>query len=221
MSIAKLRTKKRLRLGPFSNGIVMTPEEFDAVTEYDDRYAYELIHGVLIVSPTPGESERDPNDELALLLRLYQQTHPDGSILDKTLPEQYVPLKDGRRRADRVIWIRLGRVPDPKVDIPAIVAEFVSKRKRDRARDYEEKRHDYQALGVLEYWIIDRFDRTMTVFKSAPEGPAEVVVKADETYRTPLLPGFELPLARLLKVADDWASSPPRARKRASRKPPP
>jgi Uma2 family endonuclease len=221
MSIAKLRTKKRLRLGPFSNGIVMPPEEFDAVTESDDRYAYELIHGVLIVSPTPGESERDPTGELEYLLRSYQQTHPDGAILDKTLSEQYVPLKDGRRRADRVIWIRLGRVPEPKVDIPAIVAEFVSKRKRDRAGDYEEKRHDYQALGVLEYWIIDRFDRTMTVFKSAPDGPAEVIVKADETYRTPLLPCFELPLARLLQAADDWASSPPRARKRASTKPPP
>jgi Uma2 family endonuclease len=196
----------------------MTPEEFDSITEYDDRYAYELSHGVLIVSPTPGESERDPNGELEYLLRSHQQTHPDGAILDKTLSEQYVPLKDGRRRADRVIWTRLGRVPDPKVDIPAIVAEFVSKRKRDRARDYEEKRRDYQALGVQEYWIIDRFDRTMTVFKNAPEGPAEVLVKADETYRTPLLPGFELQLARLLKVADDWAGSTAPASERRSRK---
>ena len=31
--------------------MLMTPEEFDAVTEYDDRFRYELIRGVLVVSP--------------------------------------------------------------------------------------------------------------------------------------------------------------------------
>ena len=204
MSIAHARRTKRLRLGRSSNGMLMTPEEFDAVTNYDDRYVYELIHGVLIVSPTPGEAERDPNEELGVLLRLYKLTHAEGVVLDKTIPEQYIPLPDGRRRADRVLWIGLGRVPDPSVDIPAIVAEFVSKRKRDRIRDYEEKRREYQVLGVLEYWVIDRFNRTMTVFKNIPGEPPEVIVKAEETYRTSLLPGFELPLARLLKVADDW-----------------
>ena len=52
-----------------------------------------------------------------------------------------------------------------------------------------------------------------------PGEPPEVVVKAEETYRTPLLPGFELPLARLLKVADDWAQSATRRTKPSSRKP--
>jgi Putative restriction endonuclease len=120
-------------------------------------------------------------------------------------PTSISPVRNGRRRADRVIWTGLGRVPVLGRDIPSIVVEFVSQRKRDRTRDYEEKRREYLALGIQEYWIIDRFDRQMTVFRNDPAGPAEVVVKADETYRTPLLPGFELPLARLLKVADDWA----------------
>lgn len=202
-----MRGTKRIRLGRTSNGMLMTPEEFDAVTDYDDCYVYELVHGVLIVSPAPGEAERDPNEELGFLLRLYQQTHPQESTLDKTLAEQYIPLADGRRRADRVVWVRLGRVPNSSVDIPAIVVEFVSKRKRDRVRDYQEKRREYQELGVSEYWVIDRFSRTKTVFKNIPGEPPEVIVKAEETYRTSLLPGFELPLARLLKVADDWIRS--------------
>ncbi len=94
----------------------------------------------------------------------------------------------------------------------------MSHRKRDRTRDYEEKRRDYLALGVREYWIIDRFDRRMTVFRDRPGEPAEVVIKADETYRTPLLPVFELPLARLLKVADDWAAPARPLTKRQGRK---
>jgi len=192
--------------------MLMTPEEFDAATDFDELYCYELIHGVLIVSPPPGESERDPNGELEYLLRAYQSGHEAGSALDKTLSEQYVHLSDSRRRADRVIWAGLGRIPDPKTDVPAIVVEFVSNRQRDRVRDYEEKRRQYLAVGVQEYWIIDRFRRIMTVFRGRPGEPAEQIIKENEVYRTTLLTGFEHPLARLLKLADDWAG-PVRARK--------
>src|SRR5262249_1345958 len=148
MSIAQARTTKRIKLDRHSNGMLMTPEEFDAVTGWDERFVYELVHGVVIVAPPPGESERDPNAELDLLLRLYKGTHPQGSILDKTRSEQSRPVPGGRRRADRVVWTGLGRVPIPGTDIPSLAAEFVSRRRRDRQRDYDEKRREYQALGV-------------------------------------------------------------------------
>ena len=76
--------------------------------------------------------------------------------------------------------------------------------KRNWLRDYEEKRREYLALGVAEYWVIDRFRRTMTVYRNPPRVPAEQVVAENEVYRTDLLPGFELPLAQILAVADDW-----------------
>ena len=220
MATSHIRRTRLPKLRRSSNGMLMTPEEFDAVTDYDKQCVYELIHGVLIVSPIPGAEERGPNETLAHWLFLYRDQHPQGSALDATLPEHTLAFRDNRRRADRAIWCGLGRQPDEETDIPAIVAEFVSKRKRDRVRDYEEKRREYAALGVREYWVIDRFDRTMTVFKNIPGEPSEVVVKAEETYRTPLLPGFELPLARLLKVADDWAQSAARPKKPSRRKPP-
>jgi Uma2 family endonuclease len=204
MSTARIRKTRKHRLGRSSNGMLMTPEEFDAATDFDELHNYELIHGVLIVSPPPGESERDPNGELEYLLRRFRSDHPQGRVLDKTLSERYVYLSDRRRRADRVLWIGLGRVPNPKTDVPTIVVEFVSQRERDRMRDYEEKRRDYLAAGVQEYWIIDRFQRIMTVVRRPPAEPAELVVKENEIYRTPLLPGFDLQLAGLLKTADDW-----------------
>jgi hypothetical protein len=41
-----------------------------------------------------------------------------------------------------------------------------------------------------------------------------VVIPEKQVYGTPLLPGFELPLARLLAVADRWETRPlPRKRK--------
>ena len=65
-------------LGPESAGMLLTPEEFDQVTEYDERYRYELIRGVLVVTPIPAEAEASPNDELGAMLRQYQREHPQG-----------------------------------------------------------------------------------------------------------------------------------------------
>jgi Uma2 family endonuclease len=202
MSTSKVRTLPRL--SPSCAGLRFSPAEFDALTHFDERYRYELVRGVLVVSPPPAAAERGPNDELGYLLRSYKEHHPQGFHLDDTLPEHDLRPGDDRRRADRVIWAGLGRQPDPEVDIPTIAIEFVSKGKRDWLRDYEEKRREYLALGVSQYWIIDRFRRTMTVYFKPPHEPAERVVAENEIYRTDLLPGFELPLAQILAVADDW-----------------
>jgi Uma2 family endonuclease len=208
MSTSKVRIRKRI--SPSCAGLRMTPEEFDSITDYDDRYRYELVHGVLVVTPIPSEAEADPNEELGYWLRNYRDHHPQGSILNLTLQERYLRTGDSRRRPDRVIWAGLGRIPDPEEDVPTIAVEFVSGSRRDWLRDYEEKRREYLALGIAEYWLVDRFRRTMTVYRNAPRAPAEQVVAENEVYRTDLLPGFELPLARLFAVADRWPGKKPR-----------
>ena len=194
-----------LAVGLEQNGICMTPEEFDAITEYDDLYRYELIHGVLIVNPIPSAQERGPNQELGRRLLNYQESHPQGKSLDDTLEEEYVRVPDGRRRADRVIWTGLGRQPDLDTDVPTIVVEFVSAGRRSWIRDYVEKRDEYLALGVVEYWVINRFERNMTVFRKRASGKLDEQLFSElETYRCELLPGFELNLTSLLTVADRW-----------------
>ncbi|MDX1966008.1 MAG: Uma2 family endonuclease [Planctomycetaceae bacterium] len=192
------------RLGPWSNGMALTPEEFDVIEDWQPGYRYELIHGVLVVSPMPAAGERNPNDLLGHLIRLYAESEPAGSCVDDTSPEETLVTFGNRRRADRVIWIGLGRVPDPLVDVPAVVIEFVSKTRRDRKRDYIEKRAEYARLGVREYWIVDRFRRCLTVFRGETE---TVIVPEGQTYAPPLLPGFELPLDRLLAAADRWSEA--------------
>ncbi len=189
-------------IGPDDNGLLMTPEEFDEITDFDEGYQYELIRGVLVVNPPAGVGERDPNEELGHLLRTYQEAHP--GVIDATVYEQYVRTLESRRLADRVIWIGLGRIPNPRQDVPTIVVEFVSKRRRDRLRDYVDKRDEYLAIGVTEYWVIDRYRRTMTVFRPEQRKSEPHVLAEDAIYQTPLLPGFELPLGRLLGRADRW-----------------
>lgn len=191
-----------LQLGPDANGMLLSPEEFDAA-EGERGWRYELIRGVLIVTPAPLEEERDPNEELGFLLRLYREQHPAGESLDKTLPEHDIQVGEDRRRADRVIWAGLGRRPK-RGEVPAIAIEFVSSGKRSRTRDYIEKRDEYLRIGIQEYWIIDRFQRTMTVHLKHDSAGETKLLHESETYATPLLPGFQLPLARLFALADAW-----------------
>src|SRR5437667_7849403 len=94
---SKSKPKDARVYGAESNGMLMTPEEFDAA-DFDELWDYELINGVLIVSPIPLEQEVDPNEELGHLLRNYQEQHPQGSALNKTLPERYIRLRNSRRK---------------------------------------------------------------------------------------------------------------------------
>jgi Uma2 family endonuclease len=221
--MSRIATKKPLvKLGPGSAGRLMTPEQFDALRpeQFVGRNRYELINGVLIVTPPVSDAEADPNDDLGHLLRTYQETHPQGAVIDRTMPERTVPGTPKRRRADRVIWTGLGRVPDTRNDIPSIVIEFVSKKRSDALRDYETKRDEYLAVGVKEYWVIDRFRRIMTVYREGIAGPTYDIVTEAQTYQTDVLPGFVLPLSRLLAKADDWKRQPDHSKNPRTPKPP-
>jgi Uma2 family endonuclease len=200
MSITDIQSPPT-RIGPECNGMLLSAAEYDAVTDWDEDFRYELVHGVLIVTPPAAAGERFPNDDLGYLIRVYQETHPNGGMVDDTAFEQEIRTGESRRRADRAIWVGLGRVPDPLEDVPAVVIEFVSRSSRDRHRDYIAKRAEYAAAGVQEYWVIDRFRRELTVFLA--DGTEGVVAEA-EIYTTPLLPSFELPLARILSKADAY-----------------
>lgn len=220
--VATTSTRPKIRIGLRSAGLTLTAAEFDRLPArgFDRNYRYELIRGVLVVSPPAGNGEVGPNEELGYVLRIHKDNHPDGGRIDASLPEQTLLIGENRRRCDRAIWVGLGRIPNPAVDFPAIVVEFVSRSRRDFLRDYEEKRDEYRRGGAREYWIIDRFRRIMTVHRFAQDDrPESTVVAEAESYQTNLIPGFALPLGRLLKVADDW-SRPARPRKPAPPKPP-
>jgi Uma2 family endonuclease len=205
--IAKTKFRAPPRIGPESNGMLLSPEEFDAIDDYDENYRYELIHGVLVVNPIPSAGEIGPNELLGNFLYGYKQYHPQGKSLDGTLWERYINVRNGRRRADRVIWTGLGRMPNERTDPPTIAVESVSLGLRSRIRDYEEKLAEYPEAGVKEYWIIDRFERKMFAHRFFGRRRQPFVVEESATYSTPLLPGVELALAPLLQCADAW--SPP------------
>ena len=56
--------------------------------------------------------------------------------------------------------------------------------------------------------IIDRFARCMTVYYWRGRRWLKRVLGEHDTYRTPLLPGFELPLEKLFAVMDEYKDEP-------------
>lgn len=95
----------------------MTVEEFYQVKDWEEGWRYELIHEVLMVNLPAGPGERRPNEELGHWLLTYKVTHPQGGALDDTVNEQDIVTTGGVRRADRVIWANLGRLPDYHVEL--------------------------------------------------------------------------------------------------------
>ncbi|QDT16973.1 Uma2 family endonuclease [Alienimonas californiensis] len=192
-------------IGPNSNGMSMTTEEFDAVRyeDCDPGFRYELVRGVLIVSPIPKNPHEAMIDDLGFRVEKYRREHPDGAACDGTLPGRYVETFIGRRIADRVVWCGLGRDPNHAEDVPTIAVEIVSERTRDRRREYLEKRAEHRDAGVAEYWIVDRFARTVTVVESSG---TERAIGEQDSLTSPLLPGFSITPLDLFREAERWGS---------------
>ena len=82
--------------------------------------------------------------------------------------------------------------------VPELVIEIASP--GTRKRDETLKRRLYERTGVSEYWVVDPELDVIRVFRRSGETygrPIELSAEAQEVLTTPLLPGLEIPLARV------------------------
>ncbi len=78
--------------------------------------------------------------------------------------------------------------------------EIVSAGWENRRRDYQEKRDEYERLGVREYVIVDRFDHLVTVFTLTDDHYAEQRLGPSDSYTSPQLPGLSISLQEVISV---------------------
>ena len=68
-----------------------------------------------------------------------------------------------------------------------------------RPRDERLKRELYERVGVTEYWLVDADRDVVTIYRRGGAGfLTPLRFEKDAVVTTPLLPDFELPLARVL-----------------------
>jgi Uma2 family endonuclease len=196
-------SRTAVQISPSDAGRRMSLEEFDQA-ETAQGHSFELSRGVITVVDVPGKPHFDQVYAVQKQLFRYDLDHP-GVIYQI----------GGGGEAKLLIWDSVSeRHPDlvvyktPPSDegkdlwstwIPAIVIELVSVGSEER--DYEQKPEEYLKFGVSEYWVVDSFRGAgqLTVFRRHGGRWVQSVVNSPDTYRTKLLPGFELNLEAVFR----------------------
>ena len=78
-------------------------------------------------------------------------------------------------------------------------------------RDYETKRAEYLAYGLLEYWIVDPLKEQVTVLTRRGDSWDEAVFRGEQVIRSLVLPGFATTVAELwidVEADDDDTTEP-------------
>lgn len=76
-----------------------------------------------------------------------------------------VRLWEGKYRDPDVVFLKPGRIPDPRHQPEGadLAIEVVSEGEEDRERDLVTKRREYAEAGIAEYWIVDPKAETILV----------------------------------------------------------
>lgn len=170
-----------------------TVAEVQAAFPADDGQRYELAAGELHVATQPHYDHQAVLGEVFAALRDWNGTSRAGRVL---LTPGVVFAEDEAVAPD-LVWLRRDRLAlllgdDGKLHgAPDLAVEVLSPGTQNVARDRETKRAQYGAWGVQEYWIVDRFARTVEVYRLAgDELLLDTTLGGDEALRSPLLQGF-------------------------------
>ncbi|MGH7215133.1 MAG: Uma2 family endonuclease [Tepidisphaeraceae bacterium] len=166
------------------------------------NHLVEFTDGYVQVLPMPKTSHQLIVQYLSNLLLAFVTTGKLGTVLFAPLR---VRLRKRKYREPDVVFMlseHAGRIGEDYWDRADLVMEVVSDDAESRERDLKEKRNDYAAAGIPEYWIVDPQERRMTVLKLAGKTYAvHGEFGAGERATSVLLKGFEADVKAVFAVA--------------------
>ena len=188
---------------------IVTPQRltFEEYLSYDDGTdnRYELSDGELVVLPPESGLNIIITTYLVLVLARvvdFRLIRPHSCELQVTgkvqtrypdlviLKDEHLPLTQRRST------ITLDMSP------PQLVIEVVSSGKANQQRDYLEKRQQYAARGIPEYWIVDPHAEVVIVLKLESGTYVEVgQFRAKACILSPTFPALELSAEQILQAA--------------------
>jgi Uma2 family endonuclease len=183
---------------PASAGVKLTYDDF--VHFPDDGKRHELIDGEHYATPSPNTKHQLVAGNLYGLIWTWLQAHPVGRLF----PAPYdVVFSDFDVVEPDLVYLSHARAaqvltPLNARGVPELVIEIASK--GTRKRDETIKRRLYERAGVSEYWVVDPEIDVVRVYRRADNRfvrPLELSREAGDGVTTPILPGLELPLARV------------------------
>lgn len=180
-------------------GARLTADEFFQIP--DELTRYELVDGVVIVSPSPTARHQNIVGLIYHLLRVFAIENQSG------LPfvELDIHLGKGPTGNDLVYRPEVSFLGKDKlkglgnrvVGPPDVVVEVVSP--GSKKLDTVTKKNDYERCGVGEYWLIDPEAESMTFYRRDNDRFVEIQPEADR-FQSTAIPGFTLDLAQVKKA---------------------
>lgn len=196
------RNGARPTIGPRDAGRLMSLEQFERCRE-TPGFIYELIDGVMNVSPNPVPLHEYWVSCLARQLNDFSNRNPKQVNFVATGSETIIPFRPGptRPQPDVAAYRDFPYPPPARWDFvcPLIVAEVISPRRE--AKDATRNAQLYWlAESIAEYWIIDPqadwMRPTLIALSRRPRARfwREQRLPFGRSYRSPTLPGFTLNL---------------------------
>lgn len=167
----------------------------------DNGNRYEIIDGELFVTRAPHWEHQDIAGAIYAELRVWSRQ----SGLGQAAFAPGIIFSESDAVIPDVVWAsneRLAQFLDSSGHLtgaPELIVEVLSNTQKDKKRDCETKLKLYSVQGVSEYWIIDREQQLIEVYRreNGVLKKAMTLFKADR-LTSPLLPGFSCEVGAIL-----------------------
>lgn len=178
-------------------GLRMSAFDFLEIGETQARY--ELVDGVVFISPSPAPRHGVYVREILKQLARFEDS---GGVCDWYVETDVRLSAKTVYRPDLIIYNRpaIGRIPTFLETPPALIFEVLSQ--GTKAFDLTTKRDDYEKFGVLEYWVVDSSDARVRCYARKGELLYDRTFSPEETkLPSEAIPGFVLDISPLQAIA--------------------
>ena len=153
----------------------------DLETMPDDGHRYELIDGVLVVTPAPGWSHQDVVGSLHVLL--YQTCPEDLAVV--LAPFDIALAEDTVMQPDILVARRDDITQRNLPTAPLLAVEVASP--STRLFDRNTKKARFELAGTPSFWVVDPDEPSLTVWELHDGEYAEIAhVVGDDTFAASL-----------------------------------
>ena len=162
----------------------------------------EYTDGFIRVLPMPSLQHQWIVRFLFRLLDDFVNQRKLGEVLLAPLP---ISLSATKYREPDIVFLRPERIKTWKgqPDGADLVVEIVSEGQESWKRDYVEKRQDYAAAGIEEYWIVDPQRQIIVLALAGTEYREHGVFVVGDDANSVLLDGFACGVGDVFAKCDD------------------
>jgi Uma2 family endonuclease len=177
---------------------LFTYEDYAAMP--DDGKRYELIWGEVVVAPSPNVEHQGVSCSLLVSIASYVNNHALGWVFPSPLD---VVLDAHNTVQPDILFVSKARetviTRENIRGAPDLVVEISSPSTEDR--DKLVKRKLYEEHGVLEYWLVDREVREISVYVLADRRFQSFGVFGEkDILGSRVLPGLKIPVGHLFQT---------------------